>query len=121
MKLSEAIRIGAQLRPQTDGRLFHRNDSGQVTSCALGAGFEGAGLLKGDDAVMIPEVDQSLLLSSFDGLEDFATTAWRRRPNYPCPECEDRESTIDDLITHLNDDDGWTREQIADHLESIGY
>lgn len=43
-KLSQAIRIGAKLRPQGRGQLLYRG-----ASCALGAAIEGMGLTPCDD------------------------------------------------------------------------
>jgi hypothetical protein len=43
MKLSEAIKNGAKIRPQCYGGLF-QIDGSEIKSCALGAALEGAGL-----------------------------------------------------------------------------
>jgi len=49
MKLSEAIRLGAMLRPQcTDGNLFSLI-GGVLGSCAIGAAFDAVGLSPNDD------------------------------------------------------------------------
>jgi hypothetical protein len=107
MKLSEAIREGAKIRPQWFGAFFSGGDDNR--SCALGAAMEGS----------------ELQLMGYGPLRE----QWPEllTGTFPCPagckndwRCEDGQ-TIEDLIQHLNDACRWTREQIADHLESLGY
>lgn len=92
MKLSEAIRLGAMLKPQAFGKL-----SDGVGTCALGAA---------EDAV---------------GMSWFA--AWPlQHPAFTagCPACKYVPDVIDQATpAHLNDVHRWTREQIADWVESI--
>ncbi len=100
LTLSEALRVGARLRPQCKGELF--TDKG---SCALGAIYEAVfGYCADSPAVLIakfvrhyPELDNS----------------W----------CDIRERNVRFLISEIytRNDSGQTREEIADWLESIGY
>src|SRR6476646_3622342 len=103
MKLSEAIRLGAMLRPQAFGFAFSKGGS-----CALGAAQEAMGIKS----------------SSFRCFEE--------SPWYPifryfiaiqaqCPACglKVTDSFSVFLIPHLNDTHRWSREQIADWLETL--
>ena len=95
LKLSDAIRIGAKIRPQCFGYLFKNGGS-----CALGAAFEG---LYG---YPLPEG------SGFDTalMDKGGEWFYFIHPSYE----------IFDEIVRRNDQYGQTREQIADYLESIG-
>lgn len=97
MKLSEAIRLGAMLRPQTFG---HYSD--EVGTCAIGAVFQAVGS------------DMGVGLSDDMGNQlDVANRS-------PCPVlgCE-HDHVNHATIPHLNDDHRWTREQIADWVQAI--
>lgn len=89
LKLSEAIRIGAQIRPQCKGRAFR--DGG---SCAMGAAYEAmtGNVWPEDDFGNFPLI-----------MHDFGAP-----------------TSIVMRVTNMNDN-GMTREQIADWLESQGY
>lgn len=94
LKLSEAIRIGARLRPQCKVRLFSDGKS-----CALGAAYEGAtGKTCGYRDYSLVKMQFPQLLSKIG--------EWRI-PLYQ--------------EVYTRNDSGQTREQIADWLESIGY
>lgn len=97
MRLSEAIKLGAMLRPQCFGKMFF--DDG---SCANGAALEACG-----------EVDGTNMYRLFPIV---ATRAPR------CPACSEYDPRCRDichLIAHLNDEHEWTRERIADFVESL--
>lgn len=120
MKISEAMRLGALLRPQAFGdlrvskrRWFRRVES----TCAFGAAMEAAGLkAKPIEAtalgngprgkglatvqIVVPETWSCLLLTS------------------ACPVCASVDTVIR-LIAHLNDEHRWTRERIADWVATI--
>jgi hypothetical protein len=109
-KLSELIRIGATLRPQiTCGCFFDTDhDSGQAGSCAFGAAYEA-----GTGKVVYPGDLTPLYWLN----ETFGFDKVIQRVTNP----ETQES--DDLfyaVNILNDAYHWTREEIADWLESIG-
>jgi hypothetical protein len=101
MKLSEAIRAGAVKCPQTTGT-YYRDGA----TCALGAAYEGAfGQMPATGYLSVYERLVALfpaLRTPYDG--DGDSESWDLR----------------DAIMHRNDSLGWTREQIADWLESQG-
>ena len=116
MKLSEAIRLGAMMKPQAFGDYFRGGIrkrwqrilnflglySAQESSCAWGAALEGGfGYLDSEDDVVYPDEYN-----------------WLSESIIRCPACHIGQSTFY-LIVHLNDDHRWTRERIADWVESI--
>jgi hypothetical protein len=96
MKLSTAIRLGAMLGPQAFGRLDDATTGG---TCAYGAALQAAGL-------------------------DFYDT-WKLTGVFHamCPACADAQRAADryrfNTLAHLNDTHRWTREQIADWVQTI--
>lgn len=97
MKLSEAIREGAKLKPQSPWERKHVG-----SSCALGAAADIVGCTiqdGGDDALLnfFPE-----LTTEVESYEEISP------------------GTLRSLICRLNNG-GRTREKIADIVESIGY
>lgn len=100
MKLSELLKIGAKKRPQCYGQL-HKNGA----SCALGAIYEARFL-------RIPTNEQS----SYDELKN----TFPEMGIIPEPPFGEYTRPMMEQIFHLNDKK-WSREKIADWLESIGY
>lgn len=99
MKLSEAIRLGAMLRPQAFGTEF----DGKGT-CAFGAALEACG---------VPA--QQLTSRSLP-----AEWRWVNSASGTCPECAGVVPVVSSVISmHLNDTHGWTRERIADWVATI--
>jgi len=102
MKLSEAIRLGSMLKPHVKHSLVAYG-----RTCALGAALDAAG------ALGIAEDDGD------PGPYEAAEAIWPilkspvRHPAYR--ECADLRK----VITSLNDEFDWTREQIADWVETI--
>jgi hypothetical protein len=93
MRLSEAIRLGAMLRPQAFGKMF-RTVRGEMRSCALGAAAEALG-----------ESPYDSFAPLFDAMR-------------MCPMgCG--WTSVGSLIPHLNDEHRWTRERIADWVETV--
>lgn len=90
LKLSEAMRIGAKIRPQTK-HFWHKDGK----SCALGAAYEA---MAGRPSS-----------SGTDFRDHKKMNEW-----FPCM------PSMQTKIHERNDDLGWTREQIADWLESQG-
>lgn len=90
MKLSDAIRLGAMMKPQCYGS-YHKGKG----SCAIGAAL---------DAVGAEECDEEVLWPWLEKLED-------------CPVCNQADGET--IIPHLNDKHRWTREQIADFVQTI--
>ena len=101
LKLSEAIRIGSLKSRQAIG--FYRRQTGVLFwkirwACALGAAR---------DAVHLTE--------SGTGFRDLFPISWEL---IPCPVCA-KVGLLAASIVHLNDDQRWTRERIADFVESV--
>lgn len=97
MRLSEAIRLGAMLKPQGSGEFV----SADGRSCALGAAGDAVG------------IDAGLSMQPF-----YVEWPWIERRMVQCPKC-DCSSRIGNTIVHLNDHHGWTREAIADWVAAI--
>lgn len=95
MTLSEAIRLGSMLHPQGFAR-FHgySHDQASIVTCALGAA-EDAGYRI---------VDMPILRMA----ATCPASEW-------CRVCH----CVYDVIIHLNDEHRWTREAIADWVETI--
>lgn len=99
MRLSEAIRLGAMNRPQARGRVL--KDEG---TCALGAALEAIG--------------ESLDHRGWFPVYDHWPIA-RRVVTYPGDSHRGEEMMLGSACWTLNDADRWTREQIADFVETI--
>lgn len=114
MRLSEAIRLGATLKPQyCYGSLYSLD--GQ-SSCALGAALDALGVRSMKIEMEVLEY----LQSRYPYLISLHT------PPLQCPNlsqtnwvgaCPFRTAYLRDLITHLNDCHLWSRERIADWIE----
>jgi hypothetical protein len=99
MRLSDAIRLGAMIRPQAFFGLF--KDGG---SCALGAALEA---IRGDEA------DMEGFLHQFSDTAAIGVVL--------CPGCEPgrrQYGPLDAVVAHLNDFHRWSRERIADWVAS---
>lgn len=117
MRLSHAIRLGAMLKPQGFGDLRVEGElrpgdvlglRSEITTCALGAAADAVGGLDFADDDNIVEC-----------------WPWLAQPAVRCPGCPSwaraHTGTHDlfDVITDLNDEHCWTREQIADWVEGV--
>ncbi len=105
MRLSEAIRLGAMLRPQIHDAIFALDGS-----CAMGAAYEACGVAYTDGPLFLTEGVAELI----DG--------WNGTPRHQplCPICHvSAEITLCWTVAHLNDEHRWTREQIADWVATI--
>ena len=109
MKLSEAIRLGAMLRPQGFGAVFY-SDGGVMKSCALGAAGEAVGVMRGELYRSPADQEWAELQKFFPILLSI--------PQWPC-EHKGFWAGVSSAIGHLNDTHRWTREQIADWVEGI--
>ena len=94
MRLSEAIRLGAMLHPQSFKNFREISRPFQVIStCALGAASEAG--------YSLPQT-------------------WVRRGTTTCPVCAvHKEVHIFNTIVHLNDVHKWSREKIADWVSLV--
>ena len=98
LRLSEAIRLGSMLRPQIFGQI-----SNALGSCAFGAAKESIG-------DRTPE-------GFWDPERNFPVVGLLPRE---CPVCGEVEKLRASIISeHLNDRHRWTRERIADWVESV--
>jgi hypothetical protein len=107
MKMSEAIRLGAMLKPQGFGGKSVRS---ATVSCALGSALDALGVER----------------QSTGAAHAHLVRLWPwsdRKLAYPtCPVDGCREVYVDKAIAgiwHLNDQHKWTRERIAGWVETI--
>src|SRR5688500_8350691 len=109
-ELARAIRLGAARRPQCFGSYFDERGG----SCALGAAYDGMYELprqEKEQGEIIPRHLERL----FHCLEDVV----KRCPEMSAAEQACRKRLpLGAMIVHLNDDHGWTREQIAEWLSN---
>ncbi len=106
LKLSEAIRLGAMLRPQTFG--VGTDDNGD---CALASAIRAAGC-----PIRPPGEGDASARDERPGVQTISVEfpiEWNLDYLNTCPECSEELSRFR-LIPHLNDKHRWTREQIAD-------
>jgi hypothetical protein len=108
MKLADAIRIGAAIRPKTRGVMY---SPGFQASCAIGAAAESVGI----DIVNLSDAEiWPLVREIWPELRE-EHKGELRCPHFSCWLL--LSASVADLIIHLNDAHGWTREAIADHLD----
>ena len=93
LKLSEAIRLGAMMKPQGFGAYFTGGGS-----CAIGAALDAIGRRR------LAEVHWPILMCRLD-----AAMIPVQMP----------EGCVGTVIAYMNDDYKWTREEIADWVEGI--
>jgi len=99
MLLSEAIRLGAMLRPQ--GRGNNSILTASPRSCAIGAALQAIGEK----------------VTSMNGYAVFRERWALANEVSGCPECSCRYDGLVNTIFHLNDMHDWTRERISDWVE----
>ncbi len=103
MRLSEAIRLGATMRPQIFGTTFDGTGT-----CTWGAAYDGVGMLH---RMMNGGSFPDLIFAQQWGY------AMNSQARHHCPHCNALYYTIHEFIIHLNDKEKWTREKIADWVE----
>lgn len=106
MQLSEAIRLGSLLKPQGFGAVLQWKIDGTIVTCAYGAALDAVGRVKLSPGGVVLESALPEWNSFFCG----SPTA--------CPECG-KETRMQIIVAHLNDDHHWTRERIADFVEIV--
>lgn len=109
LKLSQAIRLGAMLKPQGVG-MWKTSDG---KTCALGAAADALSILNTPNS-------WTKLREIYPILGNPLPTAGSG-PKIDCPACGNIQLCVGSAIAHLNDDRRhlWTREQIADWVESL--
>ena len=111
MTLADAIRKGAMQRGQARWILY---DPVNHTSCVLGA------LLEGVFGTPAPDYDAMVRVTLREMFPQLVEPI-------ACPSCQSTQSqhlpgppTLTEImVDHLNDQHGWTREQIADWLDTL--
>lgn len=105
MRLSEAIRLGAMMRPNQ--AFYNLYDVDDEATCALGAAAEALGIL---DTEAIG-----------GGYTAKAPVEWKAfvLQTVQCPECHYSIDKVDACIVHLNNEHRWSRERIADWVEAL--
>jgi hypothetical protein len=104
MRLSEAIRLGAMLKPQGYGLLV-----GADGSCALGAAADACG-----------QLDEVRRTYGFSKAYEFLNEAFPvLSATEDCPGKPHLRGRVTSIIVYLNDHQRWTREAIADWIETI--
>lgn len=118
-KLSTCIREGAAIRPQAFGDYISHIplEEGrwicEDRTCALGAAYEAiTGKLPDPDWMQDGEVNKTIFKAC--GVRGI-------RIPYPQNTFPGKEAYVVDMVISLNDTFKWTREQIAEYLERIGY
>lgn len=134
MRLSEAIRLGSMLGPQTRGSLHRQHRKyiffGPVVNeyCAIGAAHAAIGATRGKRTAG----PGGHTFSSFRGepvtVAAGATYYATEREGFDydprwreelCPACHGIYEHVHRLIPHLNDEHKWTRERIADWVQTL--
>ena len=110
IKLSEAMRLGATYGPQCFGYYFYGKKS-----CALGS------VLQAINRRDMKLGRYQFLRKRFPELRKYIDL--NQLPSNIALKSPDTGNimVLSSLIVHLNDIEGWTREQIADLLEDMGY
>lgn len=118
-KLSTCIREGAKKRPQAFGDYIRQmpvDESGwnyKNCTCALGAAYEHiTGKLPQPDW-LYPQRTKRAIYKECD--------VQGTRIPYPESVLSGAKAYVVDVVSSLNDSFKWSREQIADYLESLGY
>lgn len=110
MRASEAMRLGATLHKQAFMSFFNLGCDGEtrlriVATCALGSISAALGATAAEQPELYAEAYPWIVQDGDQRL---------------CPaECGGVMGRTDGMIVHLNDDHHWTREQIADWLETV--
>jgi hypothetical protein len=106
MTLSEAIRLGAMLKPKGSNSLFRAGHT-----CALGAALDACGALWSGREEVESDMDEVTRRWPICGTR----VAWPVADDLPCF----GQEAVGSIVTELNDTWGWTREQIADWVATI--
>lgn len=102
-KLAQAMRVGAQMHPQISETKVKWKDGVVVGTCALGAAYVG----HHGHTLTLSVIYDHEIVKEIGGANP--------RVQHPLTR---RQSSLASVITDLNDE-GWTREAIADWLETL--
>jgi hypothetical protein len=107
-ELADAIRVGCKLRPrQIYGNYLRDNISG---ACALGAA-----MAVSQPIPPLPNKRKAYIMRRFPILMSTNALHPERHDDFCCA-----QSSLRDIIMDLNDSFHWSRERIADWVESLG-
>lgn len=133
MKLNEAIRLGAMMKPQAFGELRGRRlktgwrgwflREREAVTCAWGAALDAHHL----PTKMVPRSERLSQLRGAISEPEGAMVEVSCVPDewsvlympVVCPACSGFPESVFNLIAHLNDTHYWTRERIADWVETL--
>lgn len=137
MNISEAMRLGAMSKPQAEKALRRAEASydvrsGQVVkwegTCAMGAAFDAVGILEQVCNLLPYQLYHRTMPTNFSLMPEGWGKFLMARPFYMPSQLDGSGLNVIQLdgsaaprlnvILHLNDLYGWTREQIADWVES---
>ena len=95
------MRLGSMLTTQAFGAFYYQNSAGLLAICAVGAAYEAIGHLKDPNPTEFSE--------------------FKLYVGCPVPDCCPTYIGLCSVIVHLNDNINhrWSREQIADWVESV--
>ncbi len=113
MELSDAIRKGSTLRPQTFGEIYGTAADGSLGTCALGAAYEAVGHL-----AFTTEADGRMLIHLRAEAAAFSLLYEYYDEPLPCG-CKRPITRLLEVITHLNDEHHWPRERIASWVRHV--
>jgi hypothetical protein len=123
MKLSEAMREGAKLRPQSFVSQFQYVTGADGTivlcSCALGAACEAEALSRGQDGPEAIIGRNNLFGEGGEAYIESKLFPYIWRPAFVNDGIEGK--SIGGLILGMNDNKRLSREEIADRVEALGY
>lgn len=110
LRLSEAIRLGAMAVPEVHGPAYRRGSDGRVCGvCAIGAAMFAAGLIPESRRTWLPVSHMDPEVSAaFPLLLADVTNPVTESPSY-----------VRAIVIGLFERHNWTRERIADWVESI--
>jgi hypothetical protein len=119
MKLSQAIRLGATVLPQTR-RMYFNHSTGALSACAMGMGLWAVGYRPALEFWAGQDADASRVVRQ--------TWPWLvQRGKYQCERCSLRVprplappfTTAWEFIAHLNDDHKLSGNEVADWVSSV--
>lgn len=108
MTLADAMRKGSEQVPQAFRTLFDGDEHVITGACALGAALLG---------VYGPAVYYKS--SEVAALADAFGSVLRRNVSFPCSCGEGKVAALEEVVFHLNDHARWSRERIADWLDTL--
>lgn len=112
MRLSEAMRLGSMMKPQGYYNLCRAG-----ATCALGAVGDAIGILDADNCNWKPGAKAP---SEWRWMTRLTACPACGATDYPVPTSfSTKRRDVQAAITHLNNEHRWTREQIADWIETI--